>query len=142
MWFSPLLPGGAQLQSGGAAITRPNSDITVTGWVGDPDNVNLYANIDEVTPSDTDFIISPSLGASPGPAIFGISPTLSTGTYDIRFRADRTGASGQIRLLLQDSGGSTVGTSAWQTLTASAAQYTLNVTTSGTASRVRLEVQA
>ena len=141
MWFAPLLLGGAQLQSG-AAITRPNSDITVTGWVGDPDNVNLYANIDEVTPSDTDFIISPDLGGSPGPAIFGISPTLSTGSFDVRFRASRTGTSGQIRVLLQDSGGSTVGTSAWQTLTASAAQYTLNVTTSGTATRVRLEVQA
>jgi hypothetical protein len=140
MWFSPLLPGGAQLQSG-AAITRPNSDITVTGWVGDPDNTNLYANIDETSPSDTDLIRSPSLGASPGPAIFGLTQSLSTGTYNVRTRARRTGTNGQIRALLLDSGGTTVGTGSWQSLTASFTTYNLSVTTTGTAARVRLEVQ-
>ncbi len=140
MWFSPLLLGGAQLLAGGA-ITRPNSDIVVTGWVGDPDNVTLYNNIDEVTPSDTDFVISPSLGASPGPAVFGLTQSLSAGTYNVRTRARRTGSTGQIRALLLDSSGTTVGTGSWQSLTGSFTTYNLSVTTTGAAARVRLEVQ-
>lgn len=122
-------------------VSRPSSDILVTGWIGDPDNTNLYANIDEVSPSDTDFIISPNLSGSPGPAVFGISPTQTAGPLTVRVRAQRAGASGQIRVLLQDSSGVTVGTSSWQVLTASPATYNLNVTTTGTAARARLEVQ-
>lgn len=125
-----------------SAISRPNSDITVTGWIGSPDNVNLYNNIDEVTPSDADFILSPDITGGPGPAIFGISPSQPAGTLDIRIQASRTGASGDIRALLLDGTGATVGTSSWQTLTASPAQYVLTVTTTGTAERVRLEVRA
>jgi hypothetical protein len=140
MWFAPLLLGGAQLLAGGG-ISRPSSDITTTGWTGDPDNVTLFNNIDEVSPSDTDFIISPALNATPGPAVFGITPTQASGTYNVRLRAKRTGSTGDIRALLLDSGGSTVGTSSWQALSASYTQYTLSVTTSGTAARVQLEVR-
>lgn len=141
MWFGPLLLGGAQLLSGAVTISRPNSDITTTGWTGDPDNTNLYANIDEVTPSDTDFILSPTLSGFPGPAIFGISPTQASGSLNVRLRARRTGTSGDIRALLLDSSGTTIGTSTWQTLTASFAQYTLSVSTTGTAARVQIEVR-
>ena len=141
MWFSPLLPGGAQLLSGGAAISRPSSDVTTTGWTGTPDNTNLYANIDESAYDDADYVTSPSLGASPGPAIFGINPTQASGTYNVRTRARYTGTAGQIRALLLDSSGTTVGTGSWQALTGSFATYNLSVTTTGTAARVRLEVQ-
>jgi hypothetical protein len=141
MWFAPLLLGGAQLLASPSTISRPSSDITTTGWTGDPDNVTLFNNIDEVSPSDTDFIISPALNATPGPAVFGITPTQASGTYNVRLRAKRTGSTGDIRALLLDSGGATVGTSSWQALTASFAQYTLSVTTSGTAARVQLEVR-
>lgn len=125
----------------GVTISRPNSDITVTGWTGNPDNVTLYANIDEAVASDTDFVISPALNATPGPAVFGLTQSLASGTYNVKTRARRTGASGQIRALLLDSGGATVGTGSWQSLTGSFATYNLSVTTSGTAARVRLEVQ-
>jgi len=97
--------------------------------------------IDEVTPSDTDYIISPNLNASPGAAVFGISPTQASGTYNVNVRARYTAGAGDMRVLLLDSGGSTVGTSAWQTLTATFATYALNVTTTGTAIRVSIEVQ-
>lgn len=140
MWFAPLLPGGAQLLAGGS-ISRPSSDVTTTGWSASSGAI-LYDMIDEVTPSDTDYIVSPSLSGSPGPAVFGITPTQASGTYNVRLRSRRTGASGDIRALLLDSVGATVGTSAWQTLTGSYAQYTLSVTTTGTAERVQLEVRA
>lgn len=124
------------------SISRPSSDITVTGWTGDPDNSNLYNNIDEVSASDTDYIISPSLGGSPGPAIFGLNESLAAGTYTVRARARRTGGSGEIRVLLLDSSGTTVGTGSWQPVTGTFDTYALTVTTSGTAARVRIEVKS
>lgn len=141
MWFTPLLQGGAQQQAGGVTIYRPSSDITVTGWIGVPDNVNLYNNIDETAASDADYVVSPSLAATPGPAIFGLNGTLGSGSCIVRVRSSYGGTSGQIRVLLQDSSGVTVGTSSWQVLTATPTTYNLNVTTTGTAARARLEVQ-
>jgi hypothetical protein len=123
-------------------ISRPSSDITVTGWTGVPNNTNLYTNIDESPTNSSDYIISPGLTATPGPAIFGITPTLPAGDVDVRISANYAGSTGQIRVLLLDSGGATVGTSSWQALTTSIAQYTFSVTTTGTAARIRLEVQA
>lgn len=122
-------------------ISRPSSDITTTGWTGDPNNTTLYANVDEVTPVDFDLVVSPRLTASPGPVVFGVSPTQPAGTLTVRVRARYDNASGQIRAVLQDSSGVTVGTSSWQVLTATPTTYNLNVTTTGTAARARLEVQ-
>lgn len=121
-------------------VSRPSSDITTTGWSASS-GVVLYDMIDEATPSDADYIISPDVTATPGPAIFGITPTQSTGTMNVRIRARRTDTAGQVRVLLLDSGGTTVGTSSWQSLTTSFTTYTLSVTTSATAERVRIEVQ-
>jgi hypothetical protein len=126
----------------GGDIARPSSDITVTGWTGSPDNTNLYTNIDETVASDTDYILSPSVSDSPGPAIFGIFPTLASGSYTVKVRARRTGSVGQVRALLLDSSGTTVATSSWQALTTSATTYELSVTTTGTAARLRFEVQS
>ena len=137
IWWGPLLQGGAVTQP-----SRPTTDITVAGWTGSPDNVNLYANIDESTASDADYVLSPSLSSSPGPAIFGLSPSsLATGNYTVNLRARRTGSVGQLRALLVDSSGTTVGTSSWQTLTTTYTTYNLSITTTGTAARLRFEVQ-
>lgn len=123
-------------------VYQPGSDITVTGWTGSPDNVNLYANIDESTASDADYVLSPSLSGTPGPAIFGLSPSsLATGNYTVNVRARRTGSVGQLRALLVDSSGTTVGTSSWQSLTTTYTTYNLAITTTGTAARLRFEVQ-
>lgn len=123
-------------------VYQPGSDITVTGWTGSPDNVNLYANIDESTASDADYVLSPSLSGTPGPAIFGLSPSsLAAGNYTVNVRARRTGSVGQLRALLVDSSGTTVGTSSWQSLTTTYTTYNLSITTTGTAARLRFEVQ-
>lgn len=123
-------------------VYQPGSDITVTGWTGSPDNVNLYANIDESTPSDTDYVLSPSVSSTPGPAIFGLSPSsLAAGNYTVNLRARRTGSVGQVRALLVNSSGTTVGTSSWQSLTTTYTTYNLAITTTGTAARLRFEVQ-
>lgn len=138
MWFTPLLLGGGALSA--STIGRPVSDITTTGWSGVP-NASLYLNINEVVASDTQYIVSPNLNATPGPAVFGIAPTQVSGTYNANIRARYTTGAGDIRVLLLDSSGATVGTSAWQTLTGTFATYSLSVTTTGIAMRVRIEVQ-
>lgn len=137
MWFSPLLQGGAQIQATVTGIYRPSSDISLTGWTGVPDNVNLYANIDEVTPSDTDYITSVVTGASP--ATMGIGPMVA-GTYVVRVRAATTSGTGIVRVKLLDSSGATLGTSADQSITTTPTNYDLSVTTSGTAARVSIEI--
>jgi hypothetical protein len=120
-------------------IVRPSSDVTTTGWTAYPDPP-LYAKIDEVTPDDNDYITSPDLNSTPGPYIGGIAP-IDAGVYDVRFRARRTLGSGQARVSLLDSSNVVQGTSGWITLTESFAKYTASVTTTGTATRVRIEVQ-
>lgn len=125
--------------STGPAIYRPTSDITTTGWTASTGSV-LYDMIDEVIPSDIDYILSPDVNAAPGPATFGIG-SAPAGTYVISLRAMRTSSVGQIRALLKDSGGTTVGTSSWQTITGAFTTYNFSVTTTGTAAQLTIEVQ-
>ena len=135
--FAPTL---APIWQGAGTISRPNSDIVVSGWTSS-DAQPLYSDIDETSPSDVDYIYSPDLAGALTPATFGLTATLPAGTHDVHFRARRTLYSGDARVLLLDSGGSTVGTTAWQTLSAALADYSLSVTTTGTAARVSIEVR-
>jgi hypothetical protein len=120
--------------------TRPNSDISVTGWTSS-DGAPLYDDIDEVTASDVDYIISPELTSSAVGATFGLTTSLTAGIYDINIRARKTETTGQIRVVLKDSGGTSVGASNWQVLTGSYGSYVLRVSTSGTATQSTIEAK-
>ncbi len=136
----PSLDGWVSIiGSGPATIYRPISDISSTGWTGDPSS-DLYSNIDEESLSDTDFILSPDL-ASGGPVIFALGGTLPAATYTARIRAKYTLDGGQIRVSLLNSSDVSQGTSSWQAVTASLATYNLPITTTGSATRVRIEIQ-
>lgn len=121
-------------------IIRPSSDVTTTGWTGTPDNTNLYTNIDEVTASDSDYITSPTITGGES-IVFGLSSSIAAGTWDVHYRANYTGSSSQVRIHLVDAGGTDVGVGSWQTVTSTYALYTSSVTTTGTAVRVKIEVQ-
>lgn len=118
-----------------SAIRRPNSDILTTGWTAVPGG-SLYDMIDEASPSDADYITRAQAGTEP--AIFGI-PQVPAGPNTIRIRAAATSGSGQVRVLLLDGSGSTVGTSAWQSIDATPTTYALSVVASAAAERVRIE---
>lgn len=120
------------------SIYRPSSDISTGGWTATPGGA-LFSCIDEAAPDDADFITSPNLS---DPSVLGISPSLPAGTWDVRVRAQRTASTGQIRVRFLDSGSTDVGGTGWQTLTATRTNYTLSATTSATADRFRIEVQA
>lgn len=121
----------------GVTVYRPASDIIVNGWTPSTGS-DLYAMIDEPVLNRADYITSPNLT---DPTTMGWSASLAAGTYDVSVDFDRTGATGQLRIVLLDSGGSAVGTSSWQAAPASAATTVFNVTTTGTSDRFRIEVQ-
>lgn len=122
------------------SISRPTADVTTSGWTGNPDNVTLYTNIDESAASDTDYITSPTISGGES-IIFGITPSLAAGTWDVRYRANFVGASAQVRITLLDGSNVSQGVSGWQTVTSTYALYTASVTTTGAAVRVKIEVQ-
>lgn len=120
-------------------ITRPGSDITVSGWTATPGG-SLFDAINEAgTPDDADYITSPDLST---PATFGLTAPIPAGTYTVRLRAQRNVSTGQARVALLDSGGTQVGVTAWQALTTTLTTWSLSVTTTGTAAQARIEVQA
>lgn len=133
--------GDAQFRAAWAvAIARPSADVTTTGWTGNPDNTNKFNNLDEVTASDTDYITSPAISGGEN-ITFALAPALPLGTWDVRYRAQFAGTSAQVRIHLLDGSNVAQGVSSWQTVTSSFATYTASVTTTGTAVRVRIEVQ-
>lgn len=118
------------------------SDITTTGWLptalrGTP----LTTVVDEVTADDTDYIQSPAINGSQGPVIFQLNKSLVAGSLTIPIRGRFTGTAAQVRVLMTDDAGAVQGTSAWQALTSGFALYSLSVTTTGTSTRIRIEVQ-
>jgi hypothetical protein len=122
-------------------IARPGSDITTTGWTGVPDNTNKYANINEVSPSDANFDISPVINGSQSALIVGLDGTLAAGTWDVRYRANFTLGARQLRMSLLDGSNTVLGTGDWMPVQAAYAQYTSTIGINATASRLRVEVQ-
>jgi len=119
----------------------PNSDITTTGWTATP-GPTFFSMLNEVgSPDRANYVTSPLIDGSQGPLVMGEAISMAAGSYNVNIDSFYTGNAGQVRCLLLDSGGSTVGTSSWQALTASATTYNLAVTTSGTTTRIRIEVQ-
>lgn len=120
-----------------ATTYRPSSDVSANGWTATPGG-SLASCIDEITLDRSDFITSPNLT---NPATLTWTTSFAAGSYDVTIDADRTGATGQVRIVCLDSGGTSVGATSWQTLTGTATTYTLPVTTTGTSTQFRIEVQ-
>jgi hypothetical protein len=110
-------------------------------WTGVPDSTNLYDDIDDSR--DEDYIVSPDITYDriTSPTIFTLDKFLAPGEYSIKVRARKTATYGQVRSVLLDSYDRVVGTSNWQGLTNSFNTYSLPVTTSETAYRIKVEAQ-
>jgi hypothetical protein len=123
------------------SVTRPNSDVTTTGWTATP-GPDLFDMIDEVTASDTDYITSPDLTSGASTTIHGLTQSLAVGTYTVRFRSEKaTAPTRSVRIHLMDGTSTIVGSSGWQAVTASYALYEVSITTSALATRVGIEAQ-
>jgi hypothetical protein len=131
---------GAARGSSSVPIYRPNSDILKVGWVGSPDNTNLYANIDEVSASDSDYITSPLIIVSEE-SVFGMDGRSSTGVWTFNFKAKFNGSPSQMRVHLLDNSNGILGTSEWQTVLGTYDLYSLSLFCTGSAERFKIEVQ-
>lgn len=114
------------------------SDVNANGWTPSTGG-SLFACIDETSMSRSDWITSPNLSAA---CTLGWGTTMPAGSYEVLIDSAYVGGSGQLRIVCLDSGGASVGASAWQTLTGSDATYSLIVTTSADSTQFRFEVQA
>jgi hypothetical protein len=122
--------------SDSSTVGRPVSDISTTGWLPSTGS-DLFAMIDEVAYDDADFIYSQVSGISD--AVFGISPSMAVGDRTVNFRAFTTSGTVQIRVRLQDSGGSSVGVTGYSTVTTTPQTFTVPITLTGTAARAVIE---
>jgi len=118
-------------------VYRPGGDVITNNWTATPGGT-LASCIDDPTLDRGDYITSPNLS---DPATLDWATPVPAGTWDMVVDGVRLGATGQIRIVCLDAGGSSVGATSWQPLTASATTYTLSVTTSATSTRFRIEVQ-
>lgn len=130
-------PNLAFLPSGPTTVFYPGSDIIVTWSVTGA--ASHYAAVGETTLNRSTYITSPDLSTS---ETLGWDSPIPAGNWDIQVDGSYLGASGQVRLVLLDAGGSAVGTSSWITLTGTDTTYTVTVTTTGTSTKFRYEVQA
>ena len=124
----------------GAPIYIPVSDVANSGWTGVPNNTSLYDDIDETVPSDLDYIVSGPVDIA-YPITFELSSAVPATTTLINIRARKTKEVGEIRCVFLNASNSIVGISAWIALTNTFTTYPFNVTTTDTATRIRLEVR-
>ena len=120
------------------ATARPASDVTTAGWTAST-GTNFAALLDEVSPSDADFITSPPLSGSTAPVTVALDTVLIAGSWAIGVRARTTSGAGTVRVYLLNDAGTVVGTSGLQAITSTFATYSLPVATSGIATRARIE---
>lgn len=142
-------PGGFAYDAGDWSgvtdtMVRPGADVLSTGWLASSGS-DLYAMIDETSASDSDYAYRDLAGTEP--FIFelyrnGVPYSLPAGTHTIRMRPSVSSGTGQIRLLLLDAGGATVGTGAWQAVSDAWATVTHTITTNDVATQGRIEAQA
>ena len=117
---------------------RPVTDVAKTGWSANPSG-ELYKAIGDESFNDSTYIISPDI-SSGLPYVTGITRT-PAGSYLLKLRARRQSDAGQIRVVMQNNAGVSVGVSTWTSLTNSFAEYSFPITTTGEATQIKVEVQ-
>lgn len=122
-----------------SSTARPSADVTTAGWTASA-GTDFFALIDEVSASDADYITSPTISGSTAPATFAIAYPLNTGTWAGNVRAKTSAGGATMRVYLLNDAGTVVGTSADQAITSTWTTYALSITTSGPATRGRVEI--
>lgn len=123
---------------GYAVYIWPISDISSNGWIPNSGN-SVYATLDEASRIDSDYSTSPLLSEAE-PTIMTLSDSLPAGTWSVNLSARVLSGTGKIKATLMDSSNVSVGASTFQSVTGSYASYTLMVSTTATATRIKLEV--
>lgn len=119
---------------------KPDTDLVTTGWTVTGAANHAAALADN---SDASYTTSPDVTASPGPLKTQMLPTpLAAGTHTRQIRANYTTTPCDVKMSLLNSSDVVQGDSGWVSLTASIADYTLSITTTGSSTRFLFEVRA
>lgn len=120
---------------------RPVSDVDVTGWTASTGS-DLWAMLDEDTASDSDYVTSPALSGSATTGSHALDKTYPAGTYSIKVRAKTDTGAGTLAVRLLNGSNVSQGVTADQAITSTWTTYTLPITITGDATRIRYEVVA
>lgn len=118
---------------------RPVADVTVTGWTVTGAATHAAA-LNEDTASGSEYVTSPALSSTPVSEILALDKPLPAGTYTFQVQASVSAGAGFVRLSALDGSNVAQGTSADQPITTTPTTYSLTVTTTGAATRLRIEV--
>jgi hypothetical protein len=121
-------------------ISRPGSDVSVSNWVFT--GSSLSGSINESVRDDTSYA---QVDYGSADAITTLDISRTPGNHVISFSGEylaSLASSGQFRFSLLDSSNAVLGSTAWQAVSSSNAQYDLPVTITGTATRIKIEKQA
>ena len=117
-----VAPTGTASGSVTATIGRPTSDTSNTGWTAST-GTDLYAMVDEVTPSAVDYISASSVGAV---CEMALNPTAYPGTASQNLKFNASSTTGH-SVIVRIKNGATIRTET-QALTAVDTTYTITLT--------------
>lgn len=118
---------------------RVASDVTVTGWVITGAATHAAA-LNEDTADDGTFTTSPALSGTPSSITMALDEPRPAGTYTERIRVNVSSGAGNCRVVALNDAGTVQGQTADQSITSTLTTYTLPLTQSGTATRLRVDV--
>lgn len=120
---------------------RPTSDVATTGWrtaVGAASPI--YAEVDESAYDDADYASAQISGLAP--LVLGLGATVAAGTHRIPLRLKCSAGAQDVVVRLLNGSGVEQGASSPQGIDATATTYTFVVTTTGSATRVEIGIDA
>ena len=139
--YTPAHVAKARADYAAPSIYRPGTDISVSGWLGVPNNSNLAANMAEATRDDASYVQSPGLDVTMQAGIFAWNTPVPAGTWTITYAGEYTGAYGQMRISMLDASSSVLASGSRQALTSCWVEYTDTITIGATAPRFQIEVK-
>lgn len=119
---------------------RPVTDVSVAGWTP-TGAASAAAALNEDSPgNDAEYITSPALSGVASTASMTLDKTYPAGTYSIKVRAGVDAGAGNLVVRLLNDSDVSQGVTANQALNTTPTTYTLSITTTGEATRIRVEV--
>lgn len=118
---------------------RVASDVTATGWVLTGAATHAAA-LNEDTANDSTYTTSPALSSTASSLTMALDEARPAGTYTERIRVNVSSGTGFCRMVALNDAGTVQGQTADQAITSTLTTYSLPLTQTGTATRLRLDV--
>jgi hypothetical protein len=118
---------------------RTESDISVSGWSVTGAATHAAAR-NENSASDSEYSTSPTLSGTAVSSILGMDRSMAAGSYTVRYRCKLSSGTGVAKLTFMDGSNASQGASADIPIDSTFTTYTVSVTLTGAAVRVKEEL--